>query len=751
MIIEPTRRRGSGRGRRIMNALLALGAVCGIVLALLLIWATGHSGRLDAYYGVLLGLNAVVALVLFAWVAGLSWQLAKAYWTRQFGARLSGRFALAFAAVGVLPGLLLYLLSVQFLSRSIESWFNTRVESALEAGLTLGRAALDAQLQDLLVRGRGMSLELSDLSSTRLGIELSRLSEQAGVPEAMLFTANGRVVAVASDGLGQLAPELPPAALVRQARSQGGHAGIEALEAAGGEELQLRVIVPLLPRLGDAGLGQTSGEQLFLQLLQPVAEQIASSARTVQAGYNDYQQLSLSREGLRNLYGLTLTLALLLAVFAAVASAFYLSRKLTRPLLKLALATQKVGEGDFTPLPEGLGPDELAQLTRSFNAMTRQLAEARRQVENNRQALMHANDYLESILGHLSAGVLVLDRHGHVTRVNPGAVAILGHEPRDWLQVENHPALLAFLNGIRQAFSQHRAAGLEQEGWQQQFQLEGTPGSTTVLARGSELPGGDRVVVFDDITGVVSANRAVAWAEVARRLAHEIKNPLTPIGLSAERLQAKLSSRLEGADRDLLERYTSGILKQVDAMRRMVNEFRDYSRLPPPDLKPLSINALIGDLLQTYGHEPGDPMLRAAGGRSVRLLLSLDPTAPTILGDAAQLVQVINNLIQNAQDALADSGVSDPTLWLETRTQTLDDGEPVLRLTLKDNGPGFAATVLQRAFEPYITTKPQGTGLGLAIVRKILEDHGARITLSNVAEGGARVSILFTRLAPASA
>jgi nitrogen fixation/metabolism regulation signal transduction histidine kinase len=734
-----------------MNALLALGAVCGVVLALLLIWATGHSGRLDAYYGVLLGLNAVVALALFAWVVGLSWQLAKAYWTRQFGARLSGRFALAFAAVGVLPGLLLYLLSVQFLSRSIESWFNTRVESALEAGLALGRAALDAQLQDLITRGRSMSLELSDVSDTRLGIELTRLSEQAGISEAMLFTANGRMVAVASNGLGQLAPELPPATLVRQARSQGAYAGIDAMESAGREELWLRVIVPMLPRLGATSLGQTSGEQVFLQLLLPVADQIASNARIVQAGYNDYQQLSLSREGLRNLYGLTLTLALLLAVFAAVASAFYLSRKLTRPLLKLALATQKVGEGDFTPLPEGLGPDELAQLTRSFNAMTRQLAEAREQVEKNRQALLHTNDYLESILGHLSAGVLVLDRHGHVTRVNPGAVNILGHDPRDWLQVENHPALQTFLTGIRQAFSQHRAAGLGQEGWQRQFQLDGTPGGTTVLARGSELPGGDRVVVFDDITGVVSANRAVAWAEVARRLAHEIKNPLTPISLSAERLQAKLANRLEGSDRELLLRYTSGILKQVDAMRRMVNEFRDYSRLPPPDLKPLQINTLIGDLLHTYGYEPGDPMFRAPGGRSVRLHLALDPAAPCILGDAAQLVQVINNLIQNALDALLESGNTDPTLWIETCVQALDDGEPVLRLTLRDNGPGFAATVLQRAFEPYITTKPQGTGLGLAIVHKILEDHGARITLSNVSEGGARVSILFTRLAPASA
>jgi len=805
----------------ILSILAGLGGVAALILLFLLASATGNSSRLEERYDLLLGLNGVVALALFAWVVTLATRLLVRLKRREFGARLTGRFALAFALVGVVPGVLIYLLSVQFLSRSIESWFNVRVDTALEAGLNLGRAALDSQLQELNSRARAIALTLDDPSDSNVALTLTRLREQTGVQESMVFTASGRIVAFSTAMYGALLPEPPPASVLRQLRVARAYSAAEAdsVTQAGvidtnpsANLLRLRVVVPLSQASSLALSGGFNAEPRYLQLIQPVPEQIAFNANEVQNGYRDYQQLTLSRLGLRNLYGITLTLALLLSVFAAIGAAFFLSRRLVRPMLLLAEGTQAVGVGDFRPIPEPATRDEVSQLTRSFNAMTRQLEDARNMVESNRQQLERSNAYLESILSNLSSGVMVFDEGFRITTINHGAQLILRVDMRGAIgrTLESVDGLGPLAQAIHNAFAQHEAAQTGRSYWQQQFEIarvgegisdEDCPpqllaemphaGGTaddhpiTLLARGSHLaPGqgpGGYVVVFDDITEVISANRAMAWGEVARRLAHEIKNPLTPIQLSAERLAMKLGDKLGPTDAAMLQRATGTIINQVGSMLRMVDDFREYARTPPAVLQQLDLNELIAEVLTLYGWDPDEGMLRQ-GPRSVQLSVALEESLPRVLGDATQLRQVIHNLLANAHDAIDDklreqaklaaeaadaaqsaellttdgsantalSAEAENRVGVSTRliTTRLPDGteHAAVRLAVTDTGAGFNPRILRRAFEPYVTTKARGTGLGLAIVKKIVDEHGGRIDLTNRSGGGAMVSILLTRL-----
>ena len=695
-----------------MKIALVVIAAFGAMLLFLLATASANTAWFARNYPLLIGFNGVAALALFGLVSLQLRALWRDYRRGVFGSKLKSRLLAMLALMAVLPGVLVYAVSMQFAVKSIDSWFDVRVDSALEGGLDLGRTVLDTLQGELLEKGRNMALDLGDTSLPRPTL-LNRLREQAGVQTATLMAGSGQAIANSSGDVGSLLPSLPAQAQLRQVRQGRGLALVEGDAATG---MVLRVLVPVRGlALGD--------EQRVLQLTQPVPGAIAHSAESVAAAYRDYQELQFGKEGLKRIYTLTLTFTLLLALFAAVALAFFLAERLARPLLILAEGTMAVAAGDFTPRASLATRDELGVLTQSFSKMTSQLDEARRETERHRGQLEATSAYLESVLANLSAGVLAFDAEFRLRAANRGAVAILAD---DLSGAENTP-LAEWPR--HQAFAAAIGANFRDRGaeWQQQLELEnGAP--QALLLRGSTLPeagGGGYVVVFDDITHLISAQRTAAWGEVAQRLAHEIKNPLTPIQLSAERLQIKLADKLDPAAREMLERSTQTIVNQVAAMKNMVNDFRDYAKTPPPELGPLDLNGLVREVLDLY---------EAAG---VRMVTELADALPPVLADANQLRQVLHNLLKNAREALTDSGAAPPAITVTTRRE-----EKRAVLAVADNGAGFPPQLLARAFEPYVTTKTKGTGLGLAIVKKIVDEHRGEIRLGNRKNGaGAEITI----------
>jgi nitrogen fixation/metabolism regulation signal transduction histidine kinase len=726
----------------------------GLVLVFLLSLATNSRGLYEQHYVWLFWVNVVVAalLVLVIGIAGVRLMLRVR--RGKFGSRLLLRLAAVFAMVGVVPGLLIYTVSYQFVSRSIESWFDVKVEGALDAGLSLGRGTLDAQVNDLATKTRLAAERLSDSANPVQPLAMEQLREQLFAQEVTLLGPNGQVLLTAGGLTGSIAPERPSVSLLRQARSArvvGQLEGLDEDSSASTGTARIRALAHMPSNSVSLGT-----QDRFLMVTQLLPSAMVTNALAVQTAYREYQQRALARQGLRRMYIGTLTLTLVLAVFGALLLAVTLGNQLARPLLVLAEGVRQVARGDLTRKQVFASKDELSGLTRSFADMTEQLSDARSLVQRSLAQLEAARTNLQTILDNLTAGVIVFDREGHIETVNPGATRILRLPVSAYRgrKLDEVPELHDFAHAVAQRFELHRAspeAG-ERDHWQDAFELQTTAANgrendkITLLVRGASMPLAGQLLVFDDITEVVSAQRAEAWSEVARRLAHEIKNPLTPIQLSAERLQHKLENKLEGPDQAMLVRSVGTIVSQVQAMKSLVNEFRDYARLPAAKPQPLDLNALATEVLALYG----------TAQESGRLRADLAPGLPLILGDTSQLRQVIHNLVQNALDAVAER--PEGCVRLLTEIARTEQGElRAVRLQVLDNGPGFSEKVLKRAFEPYVTTKTKGTGLGLAVVKKIADEHGARIRLGNLTHtgptgaevAGAQVSLSFSKFAPA--
>lgn len=764
MTQESTRPAGSARraASRSRSVRWAVGMGAGImsaiavVLLFLLTLATNNRAIYERNFSWLVVVNVLVAAILLAVLVWGGVRLLMRLRKGRFGSRLLLKLAAIFALVGVVPGLLIYVVSYQFVSRSIETWFDVEVEGALNAGVNLARVTLETLASDMAANTRSASSQLSQVPDAGAGLVLERMRDQLGASDLVLWSAAGQPLASAGQSLLKLNPTRPSAQMLQQARQQRGAWQIEGLEDATDARATLharvRVLVPVVnPRVG------LLEESRYLETVTELPPALVSNAVAVQQANREYQERALARVGLRRMYIGTLTLSLFLAVFGAVLLAVILGNQLARPLLVLADGVREVAAGNLAPKAALESRDELGQLTRAFALMTQQLADARAQANHSMQALDSARARLQTIMDNLTAGVIVLDPEGCIRTCNPGATRILRVPLAAWQgkPLAEVPELADFAHAVQRQFEQFLGSvdrhGLDH--WQHAFELHGAGNAAagmasqgiSLVARGAELPDNARLLVFDDISEIVSAQRAQAWGEVARRLAHEIKNPLTPIQLSAERLALKLDGKLAPAEQTVLTKSVKTIVEQVDAMKRLVNEFRDYARLPAANLHPLDLNALVSDVLHLYGEETAAVPVRA----------DLDPRCPMVAGDAQQLRQVVHNLLQNAQDATlqAEACAEHRREPVVLRT-SWNEGTQRVRLTVSDGGAGFPEHILRRAFEPYVTTKPHGTGLGLAVVKKIAQEHGARVDISNrVEEGrilGAQVSLSF-EVAPQAA
>lgn len=684
----------------------------GAVLLYLLSHASANTAASGQNYTLLLGLNIGLAAMLIVLIGVQLWKLYRQMRARVVGSRLTLRLLGAFALMALIPGVIVYAVSVNFLTRAIESWFNVKVEAALDGGLRLGQSTLDIMLAELQEKGESMALTLAFQPGGSSLSLLNDLREKSGVQDAVLLSQQGRIIAISSRDASGFLPELPSLPQLRQARQR----IYGKIEPIAGKGLYLRVLAPV-------NSTELSGETRILQLLQPVPEVLSTTAESVQAVYQDYQELSYSRDALRTVFALTLTLVLMLALLSAVAFAFVLSRRLSAPIGLLAEGTRDIAAGNYGKQLPAHDKDELGILMQSFNSMSTRLVEATQAAERNRARVEAARGRLETILSHLSSGVIALDEQFLLRTYNPTAeqilrcnlVSVMG---KGLAEVDPLSPALAVLGRAMMA----HFANPEATEWQEQIEVGGTQ---VLLVRGTRLPKGadsGYVLVFDDVTMLLQAQRDAAWGEVARRLAHEIKNPLTPIMLSAERLERKLSTKLDEADAEVLRRATHTIVSQVGAMKSMVDEFSEYARSPALNLATIDLPELVRDVLALYE------------SHGVRIEPLFTEPVPPVKGDATMLRQVLHNLLKNAQDAL--EAVQDPLI----QVMVLPEGGMV-RLSIADNGTGFPPEMMARVFEPYVTTKRHGTGLGLAIVKKIVEEHKGSIRIENRPQGGACISL----------
>jgi nitrogen fixation/metabolism regulation signal transduction histidine kinase len=723
-----------------------------LVLLFLLTQATNNRELYEKNYERLFVLNVVVAGLLLLVIAWVTLRLVLRLRTGKFGSRLLVKLAVIFVLVGLVPGSVIYVVSYQFVSRSIESWFDVKVEGALDAGLSLGRATLDTLSDEVTAKARSAATQLSDKADGSAALAIERLREQMDATDVLLWGGNGQLIASAGQSRFALNPERPAPQALRSLRTQRVVTSIDGLD----EQMSANTARIKVLTLVGSGSFDLLADSRVLQVVKVLSPTLVANLAAVQEANREYQERALARKGLRRMYIGTLTLSLFLGVFGAVLLAALLGNQIARPLLVLAEGVREVAAGDLRPKNVLSGKDELAVLTQAFAVMTQQLADARGTVEQSLDEVVSARANLQTILDNLTSGVIVLNAQGLIVTSNPGATRVLRSPLAafEGKSLGDIVGLESFAKNVHVQFDEF----LREKGphgadhWQASFELHAVPmdmtsKAVTLVGRGAALPHDAQLLVLDDISEIVSAQRAQAWGEVARRLAHEIKNPLTPIQLSAERLEMKLEPKLMGTDLALLKKSVKTIVDQVDAMKRLVNDFRDYARLPAADLKPIDLNALIEEVLFMYGADATLPVRPGLVLRPVSVKVDLDPQCVPILGDAQQLRQVLHNLLQNAQDASeAALTLGGPRAVVTVQTLLATSGERV-RLIVRDTGTGFPDDILKRAFEPYITTKAKGTGLGLAVVKKIADDHGARISIANTLVNGlvsgAQVSLSF--------
>jgi nitrogen fixation/metabolism regulation signal transduction histidine kinase len=701
-------------------ALNRLLPVTGLLLLLasfyLLGEATEGSESFGQLYTLLLVVNALALLILTTLIGTQLFRLVVQYRSNTAGSRLTLRLVTLFVALAVAPVTVVYGFSLQSLHRTIDSWFDLAVDEALEDAVELSQAALGIRMRTLLEESKAVARKLASVPNNMAALALNDLRQETRASEITLLNNLGDIIASVSSDPSAVLPYRPDDEMLLQARQGEPYVDLSPIGDAG---LHVRALIPL-----ETG----PGGRLLLTLF-PVSERLSTLAESVQTAFGAYRRLVFLRTPLKQTFTLTLSLVLLLSVLAAVWAAFFSARRVVAPLRDLVEGTRAVAAGDYSrrlPLPSH---DELGVLVSSFNVMSRRLGRARDQAERSQREVEEQRSYLQGVLARLSSGVITFDHQCRLRTSNEAAKQILGVAlPQDGqcsLQdiVTDNP----FLQPFQDALTPHLRSS--DRDWREEVTLFGPAGRQVLMCRGAPLgeSAGEHVVVFDDVSALIQAQRDVAWTEVARRLAHEIKNPLTPIQLSAERLRHKYAAKMQGKDAEVFDRSIRTIVQQVESMKSMVNAFADYARPPSPQPQPLDLNGLISDVLLLY---PGSQT-------GVVMEMEVDPDLPKILADTNRLRQVLHNLVKNALEAL--EGREDGALKVFTHYER--GARRCVELTVCDNGPGFPEEILEHPFEPYVTTKARGTGLGLPIVKKIVEEHGGMISVTSAPEGGACIMI----------
>jgi nitrogen fixation/metabolism regulation signal transduction histidine kinase len=711
-----------------------IGPFAGLTLVLLASLKLMSDATEDsATFGRLYSLLVLVNLIGLAALAGLiGANLVTLFRQRREGAagsRLTARMVVLFVLLAGVPILVVYYFSVQLLERGIDSWFDVRVERALDDALELSRAALGTRMGEIHRQTQQLAGELGGVPDELVAARVDDALDRLQAWELSVISSQGRILASSSADATAILPHQPDEAVLLQVRQAGFYVGLDPLPESG---LVVRAVV----RIPESA---PTHKTRYVQGLFPVAERMNALADGVESAYRHYRELTYLRGPLKTSFILTLSLVVVLSLLGAMWAAFFSARRLAAPIRDLVEGTRAVAAGDYeSRLPQS-GRDEMAFLVQSFNEMTRRLARARDEAHRSQQAVEDQRTYLEALLARLSSGVASIDQHQRLGTVNAAASQILGVdlEPQVGQPIRAVAEANPHLDPVVTAFERHLASGASD--WREEVSLFGPKGRQVLMCRGAPLSaGGEHVVVFDDVTALIQAQRDAAWSEVARRLAHEIKNPLTPIQLSAERLRHKYLERMQDKDRELLDRLTHTIIQQVETMKEMVNAFSSYARSPQMRVEPVALNPLVREVIDLYRYNR----------RGTRVEAALDDRLPPVEADPGRLRQVLHNLLKNAIEACEGQ----PECVVLARTQVLEEHDThYVELVVEDRGPGFAPEVIERLFEPYVTTKNRGTGLGLAIVKKIVEEHAGMVRAETRPEGGARVVIRLPAASPGAA
>ncbi|MBD3671296.1 MAG: HAMP domain-containing protein [Gammaproteobacteria bacterium] len=702
-----------------------------LVLALLLLLsslylmsgATEGSATFSQLYIILLVVNVVALIILLALIAAKLYRLLRQYRDNVPGSRMTMRLVAVFMMLSIVPVTVVYNFSLDFLHRGIDSWFDVRVEQALEDSLELSRNALDVRTRELVRLTEQLTLELSMETGGLNALTLNSMRERTEATELALFDSRGHVLATSFSATSKLVPALLNDAMRSRINQGETYIGLDPFHY---DTLHMRMAMPFQS-------SSKLNEHHILQALFPLPARMGGLAENVQQAYTQYKELAYLRQPLKYTFTLTLSLVLLLTMLSAVLAAFYYARRLVAPIRELAEGTRAVADGEYGKMLTPGKNDELGFLVNSFNEMTRRIAQARDEARESQTRLQEQHAYLETLLSRLSSGVLTVNAEGIIHTANTAADAILDAQLGDLIgrHLEGlgwrHPHLAQFVAAIVPHL------GNPQQEWREEISLFGPGGRRTLMCSGSALPtvsglAQGQVIVFDDVTAMIQAQRDAAWGEVARRLAHEIKNPLTPIQLSAERLRHKYLKSLPPRDAETLDRSTHTIVQQVETLKEMVKAFSEYARAPRLNLQAIDLNALINEVLDLY-----------RGHKDIRLHVDLDARSPQIEADLGRIRQLLHNMVKNALEA---SDTPPTSLYVESHCLQ-EDACPAVELHVSDNGRGIEPELLAQIFEPYVTTKPKGSGLGLAIVKKIVEEHGGMIRGENRPEGGAHFTIRF--------